>query len=984
MSQWGGETSSQPQAPAPISFFDPSKFQKGADNFPHVPVSQQNDGKGHVQGQSEGQNQGQIGGHSDMTNQDGNQSNWNSWGAWNAENNPYAGDFNAGQQVNSDYNNYNAQQWQGQPQYNNVPLQNDHSAGQWDQNSQGAWDPNQQWNQQQQYSYQQGTNPNENTGYNNYWGGSNGDYQSNVAYQNVDQSGYIASSVNNVVQETNAQYAQTGASYGQNNTQSTELTGSVNSLGQTVQNSGDLNVSQSTEESGSLNQSVGNIEDGGAMDGFYNNDDYDEDEGDTDDDDDDDEDDDSAEEEDISNENNSNLGAAGSHIQHENEHHYEQSHNTQAQTVIPDSQTNQSEVIGQMQALNLQDNFVSQTNEGVSIPSVPMYSNQRNDGNNVNLQAAHTVPQQQPTFPPQSVGLTESNSESESGVKQTTPTFSDWEMIPSQGTVSAHSRNASIDNNVHFFISSTNSSARVSPASSKTGEEKSVVNTEDRKEENVPNRQTDINNVGQHRQSDTISQQINEGPPPSQPVGPPPPMSGGMKGVNPFRKSPNIETNTVSTANNDVSMLSSTRLDVTRPNFENSPVVLNQSISPITANIESTGQREGESPEVQLSKNSGNPPDTPVTSQYRKTTTVQQSPILPRKESPFQPPKQDSTSKNAKTSQDIPEDPAGKYVKPEQSGKQGRRTPDRDRGYRSRTPDWDSGDRNEGRRSERDSRRRTDRGYDERDRYNRDRDRYGADNDRVTSRPPSGSNTSDRSTRTRQSAFHHIQTNRNKNNVSPAASLLDVADSVPAMPNILLMPATNTSGTIAQNTPAGGAPSELNPVVSLISSMSEQMTGDYTSDSKNAKNDSKYSDRDRDSKDRYREKDRYRDRDDRGRYGKDRDRDRGSREDIRGNRSYDSLRERGLKDSRNDSREKLSMYDSRDSLDRDDSRDRTRRGDSRERDRSYRDDYYERSYRYWVQTTIFFYSLACIGFRPLFFSYLLAGIGFKSLFFLIY
>ncbi|XP_060586263.1 uncharacterized protein LOC132742001 isoform X4 [Ruditapes philippinarum] len=946
MSQWGGDTSSQPQASGQVQFFDPTKFQSGGDNFPHVPVSKQNDVKGQVQGHS--------GGHDNITSQDGEQNAWNSCGTWNTESNPYTGDFNADQQVNSEYNNYSGHPWHGQHQYNNVPLQNEHGAGQWDPSSQGTWDPHQQWNQHQQYNYQQGTDPNQTAGHNNYWAGQNGDYQSNVNYQSTDQSGQIVSSANYFAQEPNAHYAQSaGASYGQANTQSTEMTGSINSSGQTEQSIGDLNVSQSTEESESLNQSVANIEDGGTMGGFYNNDNYDEEEGESDDDDDDDEEDDddseSGEGGNVSNGSNGNVGKSGSHIRHENEHHYEQSEHLQAQTVIPNSQTNQLQVIGQMQALNLQDNSVSQTsgNENINVSNVPLYSNQRNDGNNLNMDAASFVPQQQSIVPPQSVGICESNSESDTGVKQTTPTFSDWEMIPPavEGTVSAHSRNASIDNNVHFFISSTNSSARVSPASSKAGEDKTGVNLVDKKEETVPNRQTDVQNARPNTQAETLNQQPSVGPPQSQPVGLPPPMLGGKKGGNPFRKSPNIEAAQAVSSNSDVSMLSSTRLDVTRPNFENSPVVLNQSISPITANVESTGQRDGESPELEMLKNSGSLPVTPVSSQPRKTAAVQQSPILPRKESPFQPPKQDTMSKITKSSQDIPEDPVRESVKPGISDKHGRRTPDRDRAYRSRTPDWDSGDRgNEVRRSERDSRRKTDRGYDDRERYNRDRDRYGADSDRVTTRPPPGSSTSDRVTRTRQSAFHHIQTNRSKNNVSPAASLIDVADNVPAMPNILLMPASSTAGTVAA--PVGGAPSELNPVVSLISSLSEQITTDNNGDdSKHSRNDSKFSAKERESKDRYREKDRYRDRDDRGRYGKDRDRDRGSREDIRGNRSYDSLRDRGLKDSRNNSREKLSMYDSRDSLDRDDSRDRTRRGDSRERDRSYRDDYYDRSYR---------------------------------------
>ncbi|WAR31439.1 SC16A-like protein [Mya arenaria] len=566
----------------------------------------------------------------------------------------------------------------------------------------------------------------------------------------------------------------------------------------------------------------------------------------------------------------------------------------------------------------------------------------------------------------------------------TTPTFSDWELVPNSEVEqplaaqletppvaqletphvaqlemppsSVHSRNASIDNNVKFFISSNNSSARGSPSSTGKATEDDLLQEHENKVTN-PRIQKPVNKEIHDNIAKSEVAQISA---------PPPPMAGsGPKGGNPFRKGK------LEVGQEDVSLLSSTQLDVTKPNYENSPVVLNQSISPIMGHIDQNKMRDqSESPDLNDDKPQGNITDTPVSSQSKKTIgNVKQSPIMPRKESAFQPLKQEGKNKPVKASHEIPgiaeqeQKSRPNTGKPSSGERRGRYSPDMDNGRGRRTPEWESQDRQAERKggSEYDKKygRRTP-DWDSSQRKggrrspDREKDRYGrsSDGDKLTSRPPAGpyggDKERDRPSRSRQSAFHHIHVSRGKNNVSPAASLLDVADA-PAMPNILLMPVASAAGTGNNtNVSEANAPLELNPIVSLISSMSEHIKSDDVEDGKDNSHSRKKDDDDRDKsrkdKERYRDKDSsereryrddrdYRDSRDRDRY-RDRDRD---RDGIRGNHSYDSLRDRNLKDSRATSREQLSMYDSRTSLDQDDSRDRGKRVDSKER--RYRDDH---------------------------------------------
>lgn len=948
MSNWGG----QPQA-GHVTFYDPTKFQVNAQ--PAHPQQPQSSQQATHNQQPQNIQQATAENH------------WSSWGAWDPGANPYASEFSGSQTVSKEATVNSAlqtvnqqpqesqqnpavenqQQWYGnwnqEQQYNNAQHQWDQNQYHIDPNT-GQWVPN-------QFNYW------ETGGYTNNWSGQNGVYtEGQNGYGSENQSVQAAPSQGPSIQYPTAQQGVPNA-----------VPSGKDSLNDTVQ-SNDLDISQSTE-SGSADQSLGNVEDGGGLAGFYNNDDYEDDSDESDNDEEDDE--------PESNINvNSSAGIGASNFENENEQ------NTQSSVSINHIQSQGSsggvanDLNNQMQALHLQENVANQgsANYGYNYDSsnVPTYAYQSNlsapppgtaqSEPEVYAQAAFQAPPTGNTvpWPPTSQATSDDNlgdNTDGQGIVTATPTFSDWEMVPPPASKSTHSRNASSDNNVQFFIGSTSSSARVSPATSGKGVEEKVESqsetackTVDLGSSEKTEDQLSTNNVladvpGEPDLPPMISLR--------EPPHPPPMASGPGKGANPFRKSPNTRPLPASSGN-DSSMLSSTQLDITRPNYENSPVTLGPSISPIMPDNQNRPNEASESPVLEDDK-VAEITDTPVSKQPRKTG-VKQSPILPRKESPFQPPKQDQKMKPLKASHDIPgveaKDQRASHDRPglvERKGRRtpetdrGRRTPDRDaqnerqnkagnnyddsvrdrrtegrddrgydRGYGRRTPDWDSSDRRAGRRTP-----------DKESRYRGDRDRGYAD----------------RPSRQRQSAFHYVNTNRSKDNVSPAASLLDIADSAPVVSNILLVPASNTTSggkNVSQST-SSNAPLELNPVVSLISSLSEHIKSDDVDDD-NKTGGQQNDDKDRDLRDRYRDRD-TRDSADRSRY---RERDRG---DLRGNKSSDSLKDRNLKEPRNDSRERLSMYSSRNSLEYEDSRDRGRRGDSRERDRRYRDDYYDK-YRY--------------------------------------
>ena len=282
-------------------------------------------------------------------------------------------------------------------------------------------------------------------------------------------------------------------------------------------------------------------------------------------------------------------------------------------------------------------------------------------------------------------------SETHSAKSETHSDSDGWEVVNpnSIGPVSGptHSRNQSMDNNVQFFISSGNSSLRVSPS----GSAKSKDELEGHNDEHIDGAKNEseylrdrIENLNLYDKThvETHIQPVHGNvvhapppvgssapPPPSSTLGPPP--MGGAGGSNPFRKSPlTLNVSTSKSADSSPhftqdSVLSSTRLDVTKTNFENSPVSLNQSISPIPPSVEAQNRNINkmatDSPDIQGFSKPGLIPDTPLSSASQRIgANLPQSPIMPRKESPFQPPVPvprnipDSRNKPVKASHDIP------------------------------------------------------------------------------------------------------------------------------------------------------------------------------------------------------------------------------------------------------------------------------------------------------------------------------------------
>ncbi|XP_052789106.1 uncharacterized protein LOC128223773 isoform X2 [Mya arenaria] len=1022
MTNWGGGQApglgQVQQAPGSgqVQFFDPTAFQ-------NTPASSQQSFQ-----QQGGVGQQAFAGQNHQVNADNQESSegWSSWGAWDPGANPYAQEFSGqpdpagkdqSQSGASEYPTATAgdqQQWYGQNQWSQ-PQDNSVSGNQWEQNGY-IWDQNSSQWVIKQGDYGAGGEQNQYAGYNNYWGGQNGN--DSEGHNNLVQHGNVQNVAGGSVNfyDPNVQYnQQTNPPMNNSGVPFSDVSQSdANSSDQRPHNELDNSLS-TEEESQSTAPSLGNIE-GGVTDVSYNNEDYDEDSDDSD---------ESEEELSESHVGSSSNHSAGATFENENEQNKKESHgfNYNQEHIQSGENSNflgvglPESVNNQMQLLRIQDNVVSQPSGQIPVDinsSIPMYSGQMPFDPHAqyqqdvpmyqNTQVMSNLPPSVPStgesllnvppsaesggsWPPTQESYSKESIEEQPESQPqatTTPTFSDWELVPNSEVEqplaaqletppvaqletphvaqlemppsSVHSRNASIDNNVKFFISSNNSSARGSPSSTGKATEDDLLQEHENKVTN-PRIQKPVNKEIHDNIAKSEVAQISA---------PPPPMAGsGPKGGNPFRKGK------LEVGQEDVSLLSSTQLDVTKPNYENSPVVLNQSISPIMGHIDQNKMRDqSESPDLNDDKPQGNITDTPVSSQSKKTIgNVKQSPIMPRKESAFQPLKQEGKNKPVKASHEIPgiaeqeQKSRPNTGKPSSGERRGRYSPDMDNGRGRRTPEWESQDRQAERKggSEYDKKygRRTP-DWDSSQRKggrrspDREKDRYGrsSDGDKLTSRPPAGpyggDKERDRPSRSRQSAFHHIHVSRGKNNVSPAASLLDVADA-PAMPNILLMPVASAAGTGNNtNVSEANAPLELNPIVSLISSMSEHIKSDDVEDGKDNSHSRKKDDDDRDKsrkdKERYRDKDSsereryrddrdYRDSRDRDRY-RDRDRD---RDGIRGNHSYDSLRDRNLKDSRATSREQLSMYDSRTSLDQDDSRDRGKRVDSKER--RYRDDH---------------------------------------------
>lgn len=1075
---WGQNTHDSQQGGGPVTFFDPSKFQK-TQEFPGLTGNQQGNNEHSPNQQSSKQNTDQ-GGHS--TAQTASANAWNSW-SWGDASNPYLKQQqsreNTAEYNGIDYNyqnQWNGQQWnQEQPQQQ----QSDQIQYYWDQNTQqwqpNYYDPSQQGVDQSQYNYSQywnsavgqsnstetqnyqmtNTTDDLSTGQNNTDGTiQNEGFAQQEHVRQIDHSSVSDTNqpdtdhhANENSQQDNEYLNESNSSYDQNQVDYLNQLGddgldqSEGSIGRFYVNDyvGEGETSDSHFTAKPLNaQELTSLEKQGSQPFDV-------------------------------------KGIANSQNTTESGDTVEGSANIPSQTVDTEPGGVPNEVVLESHSVPFNDHM-SQTHVNQEYTAKSEQSNQ------------YISADGEQGHPEQVVKESDKEEEMSQPAKSETHSEDGWELVHPHGLgppSHSHSRNQSMDNNVQFFISSGNSSLRVSPSGSSKSKDE-VESIPGQIERHVDDAKNDSENLKDKIEKTVLfdkshmaSGDSNElhgsvpppqktaplsGPPLSSSLGPPP--VGGTTGVNPFRKSP-LVLNVATTKTDNPSpithdfLLSSTRLDTTKTNFENSPVSLNQSISPIPPNLESQGidNTVNDSPDIQELTKPGCNPDTPLSSQ-RKGINVPQSPIMPRKESPFQPPvpvprnHPDSRSKPVKASHNIPgvsanvsqnpsmhdkkiseyeKDKAGRrtpdWDNSQREKNRGRTTPDLDRGVEKltesrsgrRTPDWDTNrknydrrtgrrtpdwdkektrDRNRGRRTpDWDSRQNSDRHgrrtpdwdsqrtsernqgcrtpdwdsrqssnrygrktpeWDQSDdnpyrSYDRSDDRRDLDEDRLSGKPPVGSfgaiNKGQPRSLARQSAFREMVKNRSKNNISPAASLLDFEP--PAMSNILLVPAASNTKTVKKQTEQSKDTSEeelsdLKPVASLISSISEKInTVDSVSKIKDQTKSKSIEKTEKLKPDNSREPN--------VRTGYEKNSDKSSRETLRPNRSYD----KGLNDSRNASREKLRSYGSRDSLEselRDDSRERHRRGNSRDRDRV---DPYDRYYRYFDLGCLNLYSEPC-------------------------
>lgn len=409
----------------------------------------------------------------------------------------------------------------------------------------------------------------------------------------------------------------------------------------------------------------------------------------------------------------------------------------------------------------------------------------------------------------------------DSPVSQNSQTSDEWEMVPPPNTLmppSNHSRQGSTDSssNVHFFIGSTNISPSGTPpvhTESNTGDKKP--------EESSPT----SNMIPKHASSPMPPRSdgppATSGPPPGIGV-PPPPTGMGQSGGNPFRKGKGSEVKTGHPAMSNVSQ-----------NDESSP----------SANLK-----------LDTAVATGYPsPIQPVAEEASSADSQSQSPIMPRKESPFQPPRRRnlSQSSNSFDDENTPMHSDKGHMGDDLRRDSGldRRGTDRKMGPmkadRSIVPTSSSRHQDSGI----DYSRFSNRGKEER------RPRSPLNSGRTVgggrttpTKPPTGRTTptkaSGRTTpgritpsrRLEQAAYQKAVERRKKENISPATSLWANNDEVPKA-NILLAPAAPVQGSsgsaimpilglLPQTTQKTNPETNevLSPVENLISSISNNLS----------------------------------------------------------------------------------------------------------------------------------------------------------------
>ena len=732
---WGQNIPGDQQGGGQITFFDPTKFQKGPQDFPNIPDSHQknqqdqpNSHTGHEANQVSGNNAWAAWSWADASNpyvkQESIEQNVADYGyqnQWNGQ------QFSQGQQVQPQQPHQNGpnQTTQEHQQHQNGPNQmtQEHHQQHQNANDQYYWDPNtQQW--QPNYTghsqlAQQQVDQNQYV-YNQYWNGGvsqnsavagNSQWTNTVADTNCSQQNSALGSVQNsgIAQQVSIRDTDLSSSHDKNQPNSY-----LNHFNNTPQQNEYLNQSNSSydqNQQDNLTATVPTNEGGENVD--------------------------------------QSEGSVGRFFMNDYEGEVE---NVTGQAIIP-SVSGSEEQIHNHEVPNIeQTNISAESNNSDNIQSHMLGNEPESVPNQVNLAAQsiepvainndplsqdynfESVKQSDQAYPyyavdasqAQPVNIAKESEKEDEGshhTKSETHSEDDWELVQPQGLVpNSHSRTQSMDNNVQFFISSGNSSLRVSPSgSSKSKDDLDGIpghhasQTEALIGDNNVNNEKVVENKieGEPRVHVTDNKtEVNSfvpppvtvtglsAPPPTLTLGPPP--MGMVSGSNPFRRSPSQTDSSMLKADNpspvtQESLLSSTRLDSTKTNFENSPVVLNQSISPIPPGLDlHRDTANNASPDIHDIGKPNQNPDTPVSSVNQRKSVVPQSPIMPRKESPFQPPGQmirnsaDSRSKPVKASHTIPGVSANEQQNLSAYNRAGRKTPDVDgeRGGR-KTPDWD-------------------------------------------------------------------------------------------------------------------------------------------------------------------------------------------------------------------------------------------------------------------------------------------------------
>ncbi|XP_021349044.1 uncharacterized protein LOC110447583 isoform X3 [Mizuhopecten yessoensis] len=407
----------------------------------------------------------------------------------------------------------------------------------------------------------------------------------------------------------------------------------------------------------------------------------------------------------------------------------------------------------------------------------------------------------------------------------------DWEVVPSQNLAvpGNHSRQSSTDNNVQFFIGSS----RNSPGSGRgTGSPCSVIQGQGEEKTNLsvfnpqppqvcqpPKPFQPDSMLPKYTSSPNITPETtvstelgksslsNTGPPPS--IGTPP---SGRGGDNPFRKN-------------------GQQLAPTEPQQE-----LRHGITGNVSSLEGSSYSEG----VLSSKDSSLEPPSPILNTEDPSQTLgsrfgqkmkPQSPIMPRKESPFQPPARrrnisgssETIEENARMEEVSRQDSRESLTR----GIEHSKSMGSDRSFGAGSSRRSSGSDSQGQ-SDRDSSHSQDPHW--KTRTNLDR----------RSRPPPGPSGSSRaravmSPRRMEKHLQHNQERRVKHNMSPATTLWADSGELPTA-NILLAPAgpmPSLMSPVSVSLPLKAKDSKeteqvLSPVENLITSLTEHISKENT------------------------------------------------------------------------------------------------------------------------------------------------------------